>query len=157
MVAARRAEYGGGVEPMEIFLIREECRALSIAYARALDFRDYDDLANLFTEDGVVDTVRQAEGRAAIRASLNERPDEIRTRHVITNTFVEVIDAESARGISYVSLYRHQGPESLDPGPVELDAPAAIGHYEDAFRRTPDGWRLARRKLHLAFKNPTKF
>ena len=145
------------MQPTDADLIRTECQALSIAYARALDFRDYDELANLFTENGVLDTVRQAKGRAAIRASLHDRPDEIRTRHIITNVFVEVIDADTARGISYLSLYRHQGPESLAAGPVPLDAPAAIGHYEDSFQRTSEGWRLASRKLHLAFKNPDKF
>jgi hypothetical protein len=35
--------------------------------------------------------------------------------------------------------------------------PAAVGHYEDRFLRTAEGWRFARRKLHLAFRNPESF
>ena len=157
MAAERLGYYGGRMSAIELLLVREECRSLSVAYARALDFRDYDALANLFTDDGILDTVRQAEGREAIRASLGERSDEIRTRHVITNMVVEVMDDDVARGLSYLCLYRHQGSESLLPEAVGFAAPAAVGHYEDGFRRTDAGWRFTLRKLHLAFRNPDLF
>jgi hypothetical protein len=72
---------------------------------------------------------------------------------VLTNLFVDVVDRDTARGICYLTLYRHVGPESLQRDPVELESPAAVGHYEDRFARTPDGFRIAQRKLHLAFRN----
>jgi hypothetical protein len=34
-----------------------------------------------------------------------------------------VISASEARRISYLSLYRHIGPESLESGPIELSGP----------------------------------
>jgi ketosteroid isomerase-like protein len=129
------------------------CEQLSIAYARAVDFRDYDTLVRLFTEDGVLDvTGTPLQGRAAIAKAIFSRPDELRSRHVLTNIFIDVLGADEARGISYLTLYRHVGPESLTGAPAPLDGPAAVGHYEDRFARTPEGWRFVRRQLHLAFR-----
>lgn len=134
--------------------IEADCQALSIAYARAIDFRDYDAFVDLFAEDGVLDTGTPLEGRAAIAEALTRRPDELRSRHVLTNIFIDVLSGSEARGISYLSLYRHIGPESLKGQPVPFDGPAAIGHYEDRFVRTAAGWKFKRRKLQLAFRRP---
>lgn len=128
------------------------CEALSIAYARAVDFRDYEALVALFAEDGVLDTGKPLKGQAAIAAALAHRPDELRSRHILSNIYIDVRSATEARGISYLTLYRHVGPESLKGEPVPFDGPAAVGHYEDRFVNTADGWRFARRKLHFAFR-----
>ena len=141
-------------QPFDADAIERACQRLSIAYARAIDFRDYDAFVELFTEDAVLEAGALLQGKAAIRASLAKRPDELRSRHVLTNIFIDAQDANTARGISYLSLYRHVGAESLAAGPAPLNGPAAIGHYEDRFVRTPSGWRFARRKLHLAFRRP---
>lgn len=132
--------------------IRDQCEALSIAYARAIDFRDYDAFAELFADDGVLDVGTPLKGRSAIRAALDNRPDELKSRHVLTNIFVDVVDADSARGISYLTLYRHVGPESLLGKPINFDGPAAVGHYEDQFVRTPAGFRFKYRLLHMTFR-----
>jgi hypothetical protein len=133
-------------------LIREACEALSIAYARAIDFRDYETFVELFAEDGVLEVGDPLEGREAIAAAMRHRPDELRSRHVISNIFVDVLSKREARGISYVTVYRHVGPESVRHGPAPLDGPAAVGHYEDRFVRTAEGWRFKRRRLQLAFR-----
>ena len=133
------------------------CQSLSIAYARAVDFRDYDAFAELFAEDGVLDTGRPLNGKDAIAKSIKQRSDELRSRHVLTNIFIDVIDEDNARGISYLTLYRHVGKASLEVGPAPFDGPAAVGHYEDRFVRTDLGWRFARRKLQFAFKNDAYF
>jgi 3-phenylpropionate/cinnamic acid dioxygenase small subunit len=132
--------------------ISRACEALSIAYARAVDFRDYDYFVTLFTEDGVLDTGRPLEGRTAIAEALSHRSDELRSRHVITNVFIDVLNENEARGISYLTLYRHVGPESLKGEPIAFDGPAAVGHYEDRFENTSEGWKIKRRKLHFAFR-----
>jgi ketosteroid isomerase-like protein len=132
--------------------ITRACEALSIAYARAVDFRDYDYFVTLFTEDAVLDTGRPREGKAAIADSLSRRPDELRSRHVITNVFIDVLNENEARGISYLTLYRHVGPESLKGEPIAFSGPWAVGHYEDRFERTAEGWKFKRRKLHFAFR-----
>ena len=133
------------------------CRRLSIAYARGIDFRDYDGTADLFTEDGELDAGVPLRGREKIRRALLRRPDELRSRHVLSNIFIDVVDEASARGVSYLTLYRHTGEESLQAAPIELAGPAAVGHYEDTFTRTAEGWRIARRKLHFAFRRSAAF
>jgi ketosteroid isomerase-like protein len=137
--------------------IERACTALSIAYARAVDFRDYDAFVLLFTEDATLDVGRPLHGREAIRESLRRRPDELRSRHVITNVFIDVLSPDSARGISYLTLYRHHGEESVRRGPVPLQGPAAVGHYEDRFTRTNAGWLFSARRAHLAFRDAAQF
>lgn len=132
--------------------ITEECTALSIAYARCVDFRDYDAFIELFTEDGELDVGRSLIGRAAIADAMSRRPDELKSRHVLSNIFIDVIDADRARGISYLTLYRHIGPESLTGKPIEFSGPAAVGHYEDQFVRTESGFLFQRRRLQLTFQ-----
>ena len=133
-------------------IIRQDCEALSIAYARAVDFRDYDHFANLFIEEGTLEAGVRLEGKAAIAASLKRRPDELRSRHVLTNIFINVINRDEANGISYLTLYRHVGPESTHSGPITFDGPFGVGHYQDLFVRTGDGWRFKSRVLHMAFR-----
>jgi hypothetical protein len=137
--------------------IQHECEALSIAYARAVDFRDYDEFVELFAENGELDTGTPLIGKDAIRQAIQKRPDELRSRHVLTNIFIDVLSSTEARGISYLTLYRHIGEESVQAGPAPFDGPAAVGHYEDRFVLTADGFRFARRKLHFAFRNNRYF
>ncbi len=145
------------MEEHDIEHIRRACTALSIAYARAIDFRDYDAFLELFTEDAVLDAGRRLDGREAIRASLRHRDDRLRSRHVISNVFIDVLSAEEARGVSYLTLYRHHGEASLGPAPAPLSGPAAVGHYEDRFVRTGASWLFRARRLHLAFRDPEQF
>jgi hypothetical protein len=133
------------------------CTALSIAYARHVDFGEYDKFVELFTEDGRLDVGFPLEGRDAIQRGMTRRPAELRSRHIITNVSIDVQSEQEAIGISYLTLYRHVGPESLDAGPIIHSDPAAVGHYEDRYSRTAAGWRIADRKLHFAFRNPAYF
>jgi hypothetical protein len=137
--------------------IRAECTALSIAYASCVDFRDYEAFVDLFTEDGELDTGVPLNGKAAIRKAMSRRPDELKSRHVLSNIFIDVQDADHARGISYLTLYRHIGPESLTGAAIEFDGPAAVGHYEDQFVRTAEGFRFKRRRLQMTFTRADKF
>jgi ketosteroid isomerase-like protein len=141
----------------DIERIERACTTLSISYARAIDFRDYDAFLELFTEDAVLHTGQRLEGLEAIRASLAARDDRLRSRHVISNVFIDVLSDYDARGIAYLTLYRHHGAESLKPGPAALAGPAAVGHYEDRYAFTDAGWRFSSRRLHLAFQDPTQF
>lgn len=145
------------MQDTDIERIERACTALSASYARAIDFRDYDAFVELFTEDAVLDTGKPLDGLDAIRASLADRDDRLRTRHVMTNVFVDVLNADEARGIAYLTLYRHHGDDSLRPGPVPLSGPAVVGHYEDRFARTAQGWRFRSRRLHMAFSDPAQF
>ena len=140
--------------PLKRLIVERACEQLSIEYARAVDFRDYARFVELFADDALLDLGMRLEGKDAIRASMLKRSDEIRTRHVLTNIFIEVYDSQRARGTSYLTLYRHVGVQSTKPGPVPIILPTAVGHYEDSFVRTDAGWRFQTRTLHVAFRNP---
>lgn len=141
--------------PIKRMIIERACEQLSIAYARAVDFRDYDAFVELFTDDALLDLGMQIKGKKAIRESMHKRSDEIRSRHVLTNIFIEVQDSQHARGISYLTLYRHVGTESLRVDiPIASTLPTAVGHYDDTFVLTDAGWRFKTRTLRVAFRNP---
>jgi hypothetical protein len=133
------------------------CARLCFEYARSIDFGDHEGFAGLFAEDGILDVGVRVQGRDKILAGLTQRDPQLRSRHVMTNIVIDVEDERAASGISYLSLYRHVGPESEGDAPVALPGPAAVGHYADEFERTPDGWRIGKRVLHLAFMRPDAF
>lgn len=145
------------LEPSHRSAIERACTALTIEYARCVDFRDYDNIVNVFTEDATLVVGTPLEGRSVILDAMMQRPGDLRSRHVISNGFVDIIDDGHARGICYLTLYRHRGPESLQPGPAAQRPPAAVGHYEDTFVQTTHGWRIGHRVLHLAFRDPEQF
>jgi hypothetical protein len=134
--------------------IERECEKLSIAYARHVDFKQYDEFVQLFAEDGELNTVQPVKGRENLTRAMAARPDALRSRHVLTNIYINVIDEDHAEGISYLSLYRHtgEGIAGDDQSPRTISGPAAIGHYADKFIRTDEGWRFASRVLHFAFR-----
>ena len=141
--------------PLKRMIIERACEQLSLAYARSVDFRDYDAFVELFDDDALLDLGMRLEGKGAIRESMQKRSNEIRTRHVLTNIFIEVQDSKHARGVSYLTLYRHVGTESIRTDvPVPTILPTAVGHYDDVFVLTPKGWRFKSRKLQVAFRNP---
>lgn len=145
------------LDPRIRFAIESACTGLMMEYARSVDFRDYDNIVNVFTEDATLVIGQKLTGRRAILEAMMQRPGDLRSRHVISNAFVDVLDERNARGICYLTLYRHQGPDALERGPVPLAGVAAVGHYEDTFVRTSAGWRIHYRVLHLAFRDSAQF
>jgi hypothetical protein len=136
-------------------IIEDECTRLSIAYARHLDFKEYDQLVRLFAEDGELNTTgRVFKGREKISRVMAARPEGLRSRHVLTNIWIKVIGEDQAEGMSYATIYRHtgEGLEGDDQGPRIISGPSSIGHYADRFVRTEEGWRFASRVLHFAFR-----
>ena len=142
---------------LEKFEIEKLCEKLSISDARLLDFGQYDELAELFTIDAALNAGVLLEGRETIRLGLNKRPAKLRSRHVLTNIHTEVMDDKTAKGISYLSLYRHIGDESLTSEVIEFDGPAAVGHYSDEFRLEDGIWKIHQRVLTMSFRNPKYF
>lgn len=133
------------------------CTALFVSYARHVDFGDYDRFVELFTDDAVLDLGFRLQGKDQIRKSMSKRDPALRSRHVMTNIAIDVIDSDHASGIAYLTLYRHIGPETLSPTAVTLQGPAAVGHYSNTFELTADGWRISSCQLELAFRNAAHF
>lgn len=133
--------------------IEHECSKLVTLFCNFNDARDYQSLADLFTEDGVfarpTDPGNPIKGRATIRERFNAKPKELLTRHLVSNVIVTAETREAARGLSYLMLYTGQEPEAAKL-PVPAAPQALIGSFKSCFARTASGWRIAEHLGSLA-------
>ena len=126
----------------------EDDLAIRTVLARIAHYSDtgsLDDYAAQFTDDATweMPPAPPKHGRAAIRTAATARRANgetgpgTQTRHVITTVAVSV-DGHTAVAESYWQFYT-----------ATATAPAlrSMGSYRDTFRRTPAGWRLARRQI----------
>ena len=130
-----------------------EIRNVLAALALLADMGTVEEYVQLYTADAVWEMpanpnnglpASRRVGRDEIAAGVHERraagaqgPGS-RTRHVITNLHVMVDNAEQASAQAYFLYY-----SDVTAAPTL----ASIGHYSDTFRRTAEGWRLARRQI----------
>jgi hypothetical protein len=141
------------MDAFQELLIERTCEQLSLAYAYHLDFGNFDALAKLFAPEATLQVGTAHYGSIdAIRAGVRERYSGQVTRHVCSNIMIDVIDANRAVGVTYVTIYRHHydGPEPQ--GEIGIRGPSFVGHYEDEFVNQPTGWRFASRRLNLRFR-----
>jgi hypothetical protein len=123
---------------------------LTIEYAYLLDHGEATQLADLFTQDGVLQTdkVRLA-GRAAIAEYYARRAKAPRTtRHISTNLRIVFETPDRARGTRLILYYRGEGDRP--PFPAK---PGSVGEYREVYVRDPDGaWRFASRVNSVLFR-----
>ena len=122
-------------------------------YSRTYDGKDADGYAELFTEDAVFEVYAGREkpllhcgSREAIRewarALHEEMPEGYQSRHHQTGTIFEALGPDSARTTTMLlGTRRYPGDES--------PRVSGTGIYHDEWRKTPDGWRFARREVHM--------
>lgn len=129
-------------------------RNLVARVSQLTDYGEIDDYLDLYTDDGVWElpvpnvqagvAATRRQGRDAIRDGVLERRHAgvqgpgTHTMHVVSTTVVEFREEEVAVASSYFRYY-----SATNTAPVLR----SVGHYEDLVRRTPDGWKLARRRL----------
>jgi ketosteroid isomerase-like protein len=111
-------------------------------YPHALDSRDFDAYAALFTEDGELTLQGQtAKGRAAIEAFVAALPPEPRVMHPISNLSY-TIEGGTAKGGAY---WQDIGLVGGTPGVL------VAGRYEDTLRKVDGVWRIATRNIVIEF------
>ena len=116
------------------------CERLSTAYALYLDIQRFDEFAGLFGDHGGLAVAGRLEGELAIARAMHDvRPANLRSRHVLTNTFIEPVDQVRAKGTTYLTRYRHFGDERCSDAPIGPFAPVAVGHYSNRFALTQNG------------------
>lgn len=129
--------------------IERACARLISEYAYLNDQRRYEELAALFTPDGLLFRPSAPDqaiiGTDAILAAFRKRPLELMTFHICTDIIVSVDDAESARGQSRILLLSAKRPAEDGPRPAAFDAPVP-GVFYDRFRLTASGWKFAERR-----------
>ncbi len=129
--------------------IEAACRRLSLEFARRNDAGEYEVLAGLFAEDGVLcrplapDAVLN--GRAEILADMRRKPGDVITRHICTNILVDVIDDSRAKGSTYYTVYLQSGVSDASQV-FTFDGTVYVGDYLDRYVRTRRGWRIAERR-----------
>jgi ketosteroid isomerase-like protein len=117
----------------------EGVRRAQATYAQALDNARIDELAAVFTEDGVVDLeyVGVFEGRETIRATYEGWKPTAPQRHLVSNLVVTEYTDTTASATADVVF------TSLVDGAWVI---GMVARYGDELRREPDGvWRFSRR------------
>ena len=125
-----------------------ELRNLVARLAQLADTGELDEYIQIFTEDASWEsaTLGTRRGHADILQGARERRASgvsgpgAHTLHVITTTSIQLA-GDAATGQSYFLFYvnAHEAPEL-----------SIMGIYDDEFRRTPQGWKLARRVISSA-------
>ncbi len=117
---------------------------LTIDYCWALDTGDWDGLRIIFTPDATADL--GANGQRGIDEIIDRVSDALGplddSQHMVSNhqiTFDADGDAASGRCYLQAQHIRH----GVDGEPLYMVA----GRYEDRYVRTPDGWRIAQRRI----------
>jgi len=140
--------------PEHVQLTEAACTRLIYEYARLNDLGRWEEVAALFTEDGIMARPGAPDveivGRGLILAAFLARPARA-SCHFCTNIVVTVDSATSASATSLIQLFT--GAVGAEGGLPVLDAGAPkIGAYNDRFTLTPDGWRFAARRGRMLFR-----
>lgn len=139
---------------LQQLLDERACERLVLDYTRFVDFGEAARIAELFTPDGVWESVDvRMDGRDAIRAGFLARQGVARrtSRHVCTNIAITLEAADEARGLSYLINYRHDSSTGVAERPAPVNHPKFVGEYHDRFVRTADGWRFVHRRCDVTF------
>lgn len=122
--------------------IESDCTRLINLYANLNDAGQWDAVAALYAEDGLMTRPTAPDtpvvGREAILAAFRARPTRT-SQHICANIVVEVESDTAASAYSVILLF------------TAKDAPLLVGSYRDRFVLTPDGWRFAERRGALTF------
>lgn len=140
------------VTPLQQLLIERACSRLVITYCTAGDHHDLDAFLGVFASDA---RWHQADGsvftgHAQIRDYFTGRPKTPVRCHICSNILIDVLDAQSARGLSMATVLRvvQQG-EGGEPGRMQ---PHAVLEYKDQYARQPDdSWKIVERKPRLIY------
>lgn len=134
---------------------------LLTAYAVAIDSDPLGDLAALATDDAVFDYTSSGGPRASVteaREWLAKALTFVPSRqHLIVNRVFRLPPSGDAGADTVTDLTKSAGPDTasvaayfFNPMSVHAPGPAGTtawnpggGHYDVAFRRTPDGWRIS--------------
>jgi hypothetical protein len=142
------------MDDIQRLLAERACERLIVEYCRLVDFGNAAMIAELFTEDACWEgTDLVLNGRQEIREWFTRREGVTRrvSRHICTNVGVDVLSEDEAESMCYMINYRHDRSEGDTRLPVPAEHPKYIGELRDRFRRTPDGWRFASRRVDVAF------
>ena len=136
--------------------IERECERLIMQYCHFVDHGEASRIADLFTEDGRWWNVNASwDGQQEIREGFQLRQNNKgrMSRHVCTNVLIDVLSETEATGVTYMSLYFHDGDPERETSPT--DCLQKLGEYRDEFVKTDIGWRFRCREVVSNFWRAT--
>ena len=127
----------------------EAIRRLKYAYFRTLDLKQFEALGELLTEDATAsyeDGKTVLEGRAAIVGWLSSALHDpgIVTEHLGHHPEITFVSDTKAEGVWYL-----QDRVIVPSADLEIGGTA---FYEDRYRVTPEGWRIAHTGYQRVFE-----
>ena len=136
------------MDQIETLAIKDACQLVSLRFGRLQDASQHDDLAGLLTADATY--VRLGEELTVEKFIdwIKTTPPN-KTRHFVTPTEVEILDENTAQGLTYYTIYLYGGD---DEAPYPLEGPFVVGEYHERFARTDDGWKISRREARIIFR-----
>jgi SnoaL-like domain len=125
---------------------KEQIAEVLIRYATGIDSKDWPLLRSCWTDE--IDVDYQQLGRFTSADALTDVMRQLHenmgpTYHRLSN-FVIAVDGDRATVRSYVQAVLMLQPED------STNWVDALGHYDDVFVRTPDGWRISERVSRTA-------
>lgn len=120
---------------------RQQIRDLIEGYSSAVNFKQWDRMAQLFDEDGVwsvkgAHTDREVRGRAEVKREISSVVEPFDFCFQVPGAVRIEIDGDTATATSSLQDYIKVGSE---PDII------LFGFYHDQFVRRDDGWKFARR------------
>lgn len=136
------------MDELQRLAIAAACRETILRAAAGADAGDADAVAASFVLDAVLERpdTPPIHGRDAIRRSYASRSPDRLTRHLVTNTLVEVAGVCEAHATSLVLLWSGSTNDMPGPHGRPADTRQVIGEFHDVFKLTSEGWRIAYRK-----------
>jgi hypothetical protein len=137
------------VSPADRLVIEQACTRLAIDYSYYADSQQMEAWSKVFAEDGELTLFgRTHKGRAAILASASGGSGgAMATFHANSNIRIDVVSATEANGT--IGLTMFMAPRKDGAAVVPEITPVAVGHYVDEYRKTAEGWRIAKRSFNM--------
>ena len=128
----------------------QACNNLVVDCAQIIDESRYDDLAQIFTPDGIFarPTVpdEPMSGRDTIIAAFHKRPKTLVGQHLVLNIRVHLTGPDTAEGTSSIMLFISSTDVAYENGKGRKASGPLCGVYKDIYVRTAEGWRIKDRR-----------
>ena len=132
--------------------IEWDCTQVLIRFFNYFDQWGYREMADLFAPDGVRHRQGKAlRGRAEILAALDARSTTQRVRHVVTNVQIDVVAADAATSLLYLTAYMHE-TGAKQASPPRIRAPYLFLVVPGRLVRTGAGWKIASMEMNREFE-----
>ena len=128
-------------------LDRQEITEVCYRYAISLDSADWAALSTCFTPDAVAHyrSGGPSRGYPAIESRVRSALAPLAaSQHLVSNVVVSIA-GDTAESVCYLQA------QHVRPGTDGGDRYIVAGKYLDRFVRTADGWRIAERRLQIAW------